>query len=95
MSVKKEEEDVEEDEDQALKHETTILSKEQFEMQKKRLELLIEEKEWAVEEARDNAARSSVKLQRLSWITSTPWKRIKSYVRRECRIRFLIFLGTM
>ena len=64
-SSKKEEEDVEEDEDQAPKHETTILSKEQFEMQKKRLELLIEEKEWAVEEARDNAARSSVKLQRV------------------------------
>ena len=64
-SSKKEEEDVEEDEDQAPKHETTILSKEQFETQKKRLELLIEEKEWAVEEARDNAARSSVKLQRV------------------------------
>ncbi|CAL6280452.1 unnamed protein product [Bathycoccus prasinos] len=64
-SSKKEEEDVEEDEDQAPKHETTILSKEQFEMQKKRLELLIEEKEWAVEEARDNEARSSVKLQRV------------------------------
>ena len=61
----KKEEDVEEDEDQAPKHETTILSKEQFETQKKRLELLIEEKEWAVEEARDNAARSSVKLQRV------------------------------
>ncbi|CAL6283632.1 unnamed protein product [Bathycoccus prasinos] len=61
----KKEEDVEEDEDQAPKHETTILSKEQFEMQKKRLELLIEEKEWAVEEARDNSARSSVKLQRV------------------------------
>ena len=64
-SSKKEEEDVEEDEDQAPKHETTILCKEQFETQKKRLELLIEEKEWAVEEARDNAARSSVKLQRV------------------------------
>ena len=61
---KKEEEEVE-DEDQAPKHETTVLSKEQFQMQKKRLELLIEEKEWAVEEARDTSARSSVKLQRV------------------------------
>ena len=62
---KKEEEEEVEDEDQAPKHETTVLSKEQFQMQKKRLELLIEEKEWAVEEARDTSARSSVKLQRV------------------------------
>ena len=63
-ALPKKEEEVE-DEDQAPKHETTVLSKEQFQMQKKRLELLIEEKEWAVEEARDTSARSSVKLQRV------------------------------
>ena len=65
LPKKEEEEEEVEDEDQAPKHETTVLSKEQFQMQKKRLELLIEEKEWAVEEARDTSARSSVKLQRV------------------------------
>ena len=62
------EEDEEEEEDNEVKSKVAIeanAKKESFQMKKKRLELLIEEKEWAVEDARDRSVRSSVKLQRM------------------------------